>query len=69
MMQQLGDIDQLENLLRGATNPGALAEVDIDKVRDAARRRRRPLASTAWPSWPGCSRTPGSSRTRKAATS
>ncbi len=34
MMQQLGDIDQLENLLRGATNPGALAEADIDKVRD-----------------------------------
>jgi len=34
MMEQLGDIDQLENLLRGATNPGALAEVDIDKARD-----------------------------------
>jgi len=42
MMQELGDIDQLENLLRGATNPGALAEVDIDRARellgdDAAR--------------------------------
>ena len=34
LMQQLGDIDQLENLLRGATNPGALAEVDIDRARD-----------------------------------
>ncbi len=34
MMEQLGDIDQLENLLRGATNPGALAEADIDKARD-----------------------------------
>ncbi|MCP5028368.1 MAG: hypothetical protein GY929_18995 [Actinomycetia bacterium] len=34
MMQELGDIDQLENLLRGATNPGALAEADIDKARD-----------------------------------
>ncbi len=34
LMQQLGDIDQLENLMRGATNPGALAEADIDKVRD-----------------------------------
>jgi uncharacterized protein with von Willebrand factor type A (vWA) domain len=34
MMQELGDIDQLENLLRGATNPGALAEVDIDRARD-----------------------------------
>jgi uncharacterized protein with von Willebrand factor type A (vWA) domain len=34
MMNELGDIDQLENLLRGATNPGALAEADIDKARD-----------------------------------
>ena len=34
MMEQLGDIDQLENLMRGATNPGALAEADIDKVRE-----------------------------------
>ncbi|MCB1015987.1 MAG: hypothetical protein KDB10_12855 [Acidimicrobiales bacterium] len=34
MMGELGDIDQLENLLRGATNPGALAEADIDRVRD-----------------------------------
>jgi len=34
MMGELGDIDQLENLLRGASNPGALAEADIDRVRD-----------------------------------
>jgi uncharacterized protein with von Willebrand factor type A (vWA) domain len=34
LMEELGDIDQLENLLRGATNPGALAEVDIDRARD-----------------------------------
>ncbi|WP_208029556.1 vWA domain-containing protein [Rhabdothermincola sediminis] len=34
MLQELGDIDQLENLLRGATNPGALAEVDLDRARD-----------------------------------
>jgi uncharacterized protein with von Willebrand factor type A (vWA) domain len=34
MMQELGDSDQLENLLRGATNPGALAEVDIDRARE-----------------------------------
>jgi uncharacterized protein with von Willebrand factor type A (vWA) domain len=33
-MQELGDLDQLENLLRNATNPGALAEADMDKVRD-----------------------------------
>jgi uncharacterized protein with von Willebrand factor type A (vWA) domain len=34
MLQELGDIDQLENLLRGATTPGALAEVDLDRARD-----------------------------------
>ena len=33
-MQDLGDLDQLENLLRNATNPGALAEADMDRVRD-----------------------------------
>src|SRR3954466_9529109 len=42
LMNELGDIDQLENLLSGATQPGALAEVDIDRARellgdDAAR--------------------------------
>jgi uncharacterized protein with von Willebrand factor type A (vWA) domain len=42
LLDQLGDIDALENLLRNATNPGPLAEVDLDKVRellgeDAAR--------------------------------
>ena len=33
-MQELGDLDQLENLLRNATNPSQLAEADMDKVRD-----------------------------------
>ncbi len=33
-MSELGDLDQLENLLRNASNPGALAEADLDKVRD-----------------------------------
>ena len=33
-MQELGDLDQLENLMRNATNPGALAEADMDRVRD-----------------------------------
>ena len=33
-MQELGDIDQLENLLRNAASPSALAEADMDKVRD-----------------------------------
>jgi uncharacterized protein with von Willebrand factor type A (vWA) domain len=34
LLDQLGDIDALENLLRNATSPGPLAEVDLDKVRD-----------------------------------
>lgn len=34
LMERLGDIDQLENLLRSASSPGALADVDIDKARD-----------------------------------
>lgn len=33
LMGELGDLDQLENLLRGATNPGALAEVDLQRAR------------------------------------
>ena len=42
LLGELGDLDQLENLLRGAVNPGALAEVDLDRARqlmgdDAAR--------------------------------
>ncbi|MEP6660512.1 MAG: hypothetical protein ABJD24_11410, partial [Acidimicrobiales bacterium] len=46
LMNELGDMDQLENLMRGATNPGALAEADIDRARellgdDAARSLER----------------------------
>jgi uncharacterized protein with von Willebrand factor type A (vWA) domain len=42
MLDQLGDLDQLEQMLRGAASPGALAEVDIERARemlgdDAAR--------------------------------
>ena len=33
-MKDLGDLDQLENLLRNASSPGALAEADMDRVRD-----------------------------------
>lgn len=41
-MEELGDLDRLEQLLKGAANPGALAEADIDRARellgdDAAR--------------------------------
>jgi uncharacterized protein with von Willebrand factor type A (vWA) domain len=34
MMQELGDLDQLEQMLRGTSSPGALAEVDTDRVRE-----------------------------------
>ena len=45
MMAELGDLDQLENLLQSATQPGALAEADLDRARellgdDAARVAR-----------------------------
>ncbi len=34
MMAELGDLDQLENLLQSATQPGALAEADINRARE-----------------------------------
>ncbi len=34
LFEELGDLDQLESMLRGTSNPGALAEVDVDRVRD-----------------------------------
>ena len=33
-MQELGELDRLENVLRGASSPSQLAEVDLDRVRD-----------------------------------
>jgi uncharacterized protein with von Willebrand factor type A (vWA) domain len=51
LLDQLGDIDALENLLRNATSPGPLAEVDLDKVRDLlgddAARSLQQLANLA----------------------
>jgi uncharacterized protein with von Willebrand factor type A (vWA) domain len=51
LLDQLGDIDALENLLRNATNPGPLAEVDLDKVKellgDDAARSLQQLAKIA----------------------
>ena len=51
LLDQLGDIDALENLLRNATSPGPLAEVDLDKVRellgDDAARSLQQLAKVA----------------------
>jgi uncharacterized protein with von Willebrand factor type A (vWA) domain len=51
LLDQLGDIDALENLMRNATSPGPLAEVDLDKVRellgDDAARSLQQLAKVA----------------------
>jgi uncharacterized protein with von Willebrand factor type A (vWA) domain len=33
-MAEMGDLDQLEQMLRGNPQPGALAEVDLDRVRE-----------------------------------
>ena len=33
-LEELGDLDRLEQLLRGAAQPGALAEVDVDRARE-----------------------------------
>ncbi|MBS1846999.1 MAG: hypothetical protein JST73_01870 [Actinobacteria bacterium] len=46
MFDALGDLDRLENLLRSAANPGALAEADIERAKrllgpDAARSLER----------------------------
>jgi uncharacterized protein with von Willebrand factor type A (vWA) domain len=46
LFEQLGDLDQLENLIRSAANPGALAEADIERAKrllgpDAARSLER----------------------------
>ena len=34
LFNELGDLDQLEQMLRGASSPGALAEVDIERARE-----------------------------------
>ena len=51
MMNELGNIDQLENLMRSASNPGALAEADIDVAKrllgDDAARSLEKLADLA----------------------
>ena len=51
MLRDLGDLDQLEQMLRGASNPGALAQVDLERARqllgdDAAKSLDR-LAALA----------------------
>ncbi|MCU1462231.1 MAG: hypothetical protein JWO37_2306 [Acidimicrobiales bacterium] len=51
LMNELGEMDQLENLMRSATSPGALAEVDTDAARrilgDDSARALEQLAELA----------------------
>ena len=51
MMNELGEMDQLENLMRSASSPGALADVDLDRARevlgDDAARSLEQLAKLA----------------------
>src|SRR3954465_11171620 len=51
LLDTLGDLDALENLMKSATQPGELAEVDLDKVRDLlgddAARSLQQLANLA----------------------
>ena len=49
-MQELGDLDQLEDLLRGVSTPTALAEADMDRVRDLLGDDAARVAASAWPS-------------------
>ena len=55
-LEELGDLDRLEQLLRSAANPGALAEADVDRARellgDDAARSLDELGH------PGCCRRP-----------
>ena len=51
-MAELGELDQLEGLLRGVSAPTALAEADMDHVRDllgddAARVAATPVRADA----------------------
>jgi len=51
LLNELGDMDQLEQMLRSASSPGALAEVDTDRARellgDDAARSLEQLAKLA----------------------
>ena len=67
--RRLGEMDQLEQFLRSATSPGALAEVDLDQVakylgEDGARSLRAPR-----PPGQASSRRRASSSSARAATS
>ena len=57
-MQELGDLDQLENLLRGATEPRGAGRGRHRPGARAARRRRRQVTRAAGRAGRRCSRRP-----------
>ena len=65
MLAELGDIDQLENLVRGASSPGALAEADIEAAQRLLGRRRGRESGADGRTGPDSWRTPDSSRTAR----
>ena len=65
MMQQLGDIDQLENLMRGSANPARWPRPTSTGCATSSATTP-PAPWSAWPSWPACSRRRDSSRTARA---
>ena len=69
VLQTIGDLDSLEQMLQSVTQPGQLAEVDLDQARDllgddAARSLERLQRARR-----RCSRRPGSSTSATAGTS
>ena len=47
LMSDLGDLDQIEQLLRNTSNPGALAELDFDRAAELLGEGHRELDGTA----------------------
>ena len=62
---ELGDIDQLENLLRGATSARARWPRSTSTGPASCSATTPPAASSGWPSWPRCSRRPASSSSKE----
>ncbi len=64
LLNTMGDLDALEHMMRNATQPGELAEVDLDRAANCSVKTRR-NHSTVCVSSPRCSKMPGSSSNAK----
>ena len=69
LLDTLGDLDALENLMRSATQPGELAEVDLDRARELLGDDAGALARSPARAHRRCSRKPGSSSSARAGSS